>query len=95
MRPDRAEEALRLLRHELDEVALIMPMEEVLAEGLFGPDPVGPELRRRLGDILILPYLGHFIWWRESGRLQNYFHRHHGGLSPQELITVVGATDRL
>ena len=42
-----------------------------------------PELRRRLGDILILPYLGNFIWWREPGRMQNDFYGHHGGLSPR------------
>jgi type I phosphodiesterase/nucleotide pyrophosphatase len=95
VRPERREEALRLLHRELDEVALVMPMEEALAEGLFGPDLVSPELRRRLGDILILPYLGNFVWWREPGRLQNDFYGHHGGLSPQELITVVGAIDRL
>ena len=95
VRPEHASGALRLLHRELDEVALILPMEEALAEGLFGPGPIGPELRRRLGDILILPYLGSFIWWREPGRLQNDFYGHHGGLSPQELITVLGAVDAL
>jgi len=46
---------LRLLRRELADLALVMPMDEVLSEGLFGPQPIAPELRRRLGDILILP----------------------------------------
>ena len=95
LRPERVREALQLLHRELDEVALILPMQEALAEGLFGAGPISAELRRRLGDILILPYLGNFIWWREPGRLQNDFYGHHGGLSPQELITVVGAIDRL
>lgn len=95
LRPERVAEALQLLHRELDDVALILPMEEVLAEGLFGPGPISPELRRRLGDILILPYPGTFIWWREPGRLQNDFYGHHGGLSPEELITVVGAIDAL
>jgi hypothetical protein len=72
-----------------------MPMDAAIAEGLFGPLPVCPELRRRLGDILVLPYLGHFIWWRVPGLMQNDFHGHHGGLSREELITVVGAVDAL
>ena len=70
-------------------------MEEVLSEGLFGPQPVCPELRRRLGDILVLPYLGNFIWWREPGLMQNDFFGHHGGLSREELVTVVGAVEEL
>ena len=81
--PERREEVLGLLRRELDDVALVMPMEDGAGEGLFGPQPVCPELRRRLGDILILPYLGNFVWWREPGLMQNDFYGHHGGLSPR------------
>ena len=49
VRPERVAEVLGLLHRELDDVALILPMEQVLAEGLFGPGPISPELRRRLG----------------------------------------------
>jgi hypothetical protein len=52
-------------------------------------------LRRRLGDILVLPYLGRFIWWREPGRLENHFHGHHGGLTREEMTTLLGVIDRL
>lgn len=95
VRPERKPDVLALLQRELDAVALVMPMETALEEGLFGPRQVSAELRRRLGDILILPYAGHFVWWREKGRLQNDFYGHHGGLTPEELITVVGAVDAL
>ena len=78
----------------LAEEALILPMEDALRQGLFGPHAVSAELRRRLGDILLLPYLGQFIWWREPGRLENLFHGHHGGLTAEEIITVIGAIDR-
>ena len=43
----------------------------------------------------MLPYLGNFIWWREPGLMQNDFYGHHGGLSREELITVVGTIDAL
>lgn len=95
VRPERRQHALDLLHRHLDEVALIMPMDDALAAGLFGPASVSPELRRRLGDILVLPYLGHFVWWREPRRMANHFYGHHGGLSPEEVITVVGAIDSL
>jgi Type I phosphodiesterase / nucleotide pyrophosphatase len=95
VRPERSDGVLELLHRHLDEVALIMPVDEALQQGLFGPTTVCAELRRRLGDILILPYLGHFVWWREPGLMRNTFHGHHGGLTREELITVLGAVDSL
>ncbi len=53
------------------------------------------ELRRRLGDLLVLPYPGHFVWWREAGVVENRFHGHHGGLSTEELVTVAGVLNSL
>ena len=70
-------------------------MDAALEHGLFGPLQVCAELRRRLGDILILPYRGYFVWWREPGLLVNTFHGHHGGLLPEEVTTVLGAINAL
>src|SRR5262249_19711493 len=95
VRPERRAQVLALLEGALADLALVLPRQTALAEGLFGPQPIGRELRQRLGDILILPDLGRFIWWREPGRLQNNFHGHHGGLTREEVTTVLGAIDRL
>jgi hypothetical protein len=95
VRPERRAEVRALLDRHLDGIALVMDVDEALSQGLFGPATVVPELRRRLGDILILPYLGHFVWWREKGRVENTFHGHHGGLSPEEVTTVLGAVTAL
>jgi hypothetical protein len=95
IRPEHREEALRLLGRELGDTALVMTVDAALEEGLFGPQPVCEELRRRLGDILILPRLGHFVWWRERGVLVNTFNGHHGGLTAEEVITMLGAIDAL
>ncbi|HWE17300.1 MAG TPA: alkaline phosphatase family protein [Hyphomicrobiaceae bacterium] len=95
VRPQRRQWALDALRKTLGDIALVMPVDAALEEGLFGPQPVGEELRRRLGDILILPRLGHFVWWREPGVMANAFNGHHGGLTPNEVITALGAVDAL
>lgn len=95
VKPERKDDVLALLQRHLDGKALVMPMEDALALDLFGPGPVCAELLHRLGDILILPYLGHFIWWRQKGLMENTFHGHHGGLSPEEVTTVLGVIDKL
>jgi hypothetical protein len=95
VKPERRESTLRTLQQTLDGKALVLPMEEVLGHGLFGPDAVSDELRRRLGDILILPHADQFIWWRQKGIMANHFNGHHGGLAPDELITIFGAIDSL
>jgi len=95
VKPELKATAIELLRKELEDAALVMPMEAAIDGGLFGPQPVGAELRRRVGDILILPYLGRFVWWREPGVMENRFYGHHGGLTPEEAITVLGVVDIL
>jgi hypothetical protein len=95
VKPELKKTALDLLGRELEGAALVMPMEAAIAEGLFGPQSIGAELRRRLGDILVLPYLGRFVWWREPGLMENRFYGHHGGLTPEEAITVLGVVDAL
>jgi Type I phosphodiesterase / nucleotide pyrophosphatase len=79
-----------LLTVGLAGAASVMTVDAALASGLFGREAVSAELRRRLGDILVLPHLGHFVWWREPGIMDNTLHGHHGGLSAEELITVLG-----
>jgi hypothetical protein len=95
VRPERRSQALELLRQHLADMALVLPMDEALSQGLFGPTEVSSELRRRLGDILVLPTLGHFVWWHQPRLMRNHFYGHHGGLSPEELITVLGVVDAL
>jgi Type I phosphodiesterase / nucleotide pyrophosphatase len=95
VRPERRDAVLNTLQRGLDGIALVLPMDAALEQGLFGTGPIVPELRRRLGDILILSFDGYFVWWKEQGVMGNAFNGHHGGLAPNELITVLGAIDRL
>ncbi len=90
---ERRSEALALLQNGLRDIATVMTIDTAIATGLFGTDPIHPELRRRLGDILVLPRLGHFVWWHEPDLIGNSFHGHHGGLSREEMTTVLGIAD--
>ena len=95
VKPERRNDVMATLQRGLDGMALVMPMDAALAEGLFGPGPISSELRRRLGDILILPFESHFIWWQERGVMGNAFNGHHGGLAPDELISAFGVIGSL
>jgi hypothetical protein len=95
VKPERRAEAFTQLSNALNDIAHVMTVDDAVAQGLFGSNRVGEELRRRLGDILVLPYDGHFVHWREPGVLKHDFSGHHGGLAASELITVLGATEEL
>ena len=62
-------------------MAEVITVDSAIDAQLFGPGPISPEVRGRLGDVLVLPHDGHFVWWREPGVLENKFHGHHGGLA--------------
>lgn len=95
VQPERRTEVREALSELLAGVAVVMTMDQALREGLFGPEPVSDELRRRLGDILVLPQDGQFVWWREPGVLENRFNGHHGGVAGPELITAFGVSGAL
>ncbi len=95
LKPAHREDMLASLQERFGDIARIETVDNAIAAGLFGPRPVSAELRRRLGDLLILPYDGHFIFWREPGKLENRYNGHHGGLAPSELISVFVAVDSL
>jgi hypothetical protein len=95
IRPERYGNTLYRLREEFGAIAEIISVDDAIAQGLFGPSPVAGELRERLGDILVLPYDGYFIGWREAGLIENRFNGHHGGLAASELISALAVTDRL
>ncbi len=95
VKADRRDDVLGAIRERYSHIAEIMTVDEALALGLFGPDPVSGRLRPRLGDILVLPHDGKFIFWREPGVIENRFHGNHGGLAAAELVTALGVAQRL
>jgi hypothetical protein len=78
------------LRALLGDRAEVRATAELVAEGLFGPR-VGPRLAERLGDVCVLPGPDETVWWREPRRFEMRFRGHHGGLTPEEAETFVGA----
>jgi hypothetical protein len=82
------DEAQSFLASKLEGKADVVRTEMLIEEGYFGPD-VSSRLRERVGNLVILPYRYEAVWWYEKGKFEQRFYGHHGGLTPQEMETVL------
>jgi hypothetical protein len=55
------------------------------ADSMFGT--IGPRLRARLGDVVVLPAAGRQAWLRAATANERWFRGHHGGLEEAETST--------
>lgn len=88
IKDDLLEEALSFLSARLEGKADVVKTETLIAEGFFGPE-VSSRFRERAGNLIILPYRYESVWWYEKGKFEQRFYGHHGGLTPQEMETVL------
>ncbi len=61
----------------------IVPSEQVLRSGLFGPGERHPDLRHRVGDFVAIAQRDAYIWWPEK---RNHLLGRHGGLAREEML---------
>jgi len=91
VKKEYVDDALKLLRKNLKNKAATLSIKEALALNLFGNPPYNQEFLDRLGQILILPYKGNYIWWYKKGKLESKHYGHHGGLTKEEMMTVIAS----
>jgi predicted AlkP superfamily pyrophosphatase or phosphodiesterase len=82
------EEAQAFLAPRLEGKADVVPVESLIADGYFGEE-ISSRFRERVGNLVILPYRYESVWWYEKDRFEQRFYGHHGGLTPQEMETVL------
>lgn len=85
--PEKIEIALSLLRKHLEGIAGVYPTSELIQQGFFGSKPCSEVFLKRVGNIVILPYANHSVWWYEKERFDQKFNAMHGGLTRQEVET--------
>ena len=88
IRDDMLDEARSFLTARLESKADVVKTEYLIESGYFGPE-VSSRLRERVGNLVILPYRYESVWWYEKGKFEQRFYGHHGGLTPQEMETVL------
>jgi predicted AlkP superfamily pyrophosphatase or phosphodiesterase len=82
------EEAQAFLAPKLEGNADLVRTETLIESGYFGPE-VSSRLRERVGNLVILPYRYESVWWYEKGKFEQRFYGHHGGLTPEEMETIL------
>ncbi len=87
--PDQLAAAQAMLTEHLAGRAEVWPVAELIAQGFFGPPPLAPVFLGRVGNLVILPYAGESVWWKGDGRFKQAFYGAHGGLTPEEMETVL------
>ncbi len=77
------------LRDRLDGRAAVQRTADLVAAGVFGPDPLDDRLISRVGNLVVLPFAGESVFWAgDGGAFKHSFRGHHGGLTRQEMETV-------
>ena len=85
VKDDLLDEALPFFSERLAGRAEVHPVQQLIAQGFFGPAPVSQALLDRVGNLVILPYEYQSVWWYEKGKFEQRFYGHHGGLTRQEM----------
>lgn len=82
------DDAQSFLATRLEGKADVVKIESLIADGYFGEE-VSNRFRERAGNLVILPYRYESVWWYEKDKFEQRFYGHHGGLTPQEMETVL------
>lgn len=85
---DSLDEAQAFLATRLDGRADVVKTEYLITDGYFGTE-ISSRFRERVGNLVILPYRYESVWWYEKDKFEQRFYGHHGGLTPQEMETIL------
>jgi len=88
IKDEMLDEAQFFLTPRLEGRADIVKTESLISEGYFG-EKISSEFRGRVGNLVILPYEYESVWWYEKDKFEMKFRGHHGGLTPQEMETIL------
>ncbi len=88
IKDDLLDEAQSFLATRLEGRADVVKTEALISEGFFGPE-ISSRFRERVGNLVILPYQYESVWWYEKDKFEMKFRGHHGGLTPQEMKTIL------
>jgi predicted AlkP superfamily pyrophosphatase or phosphodiesterase len=88
IKDDMLAEAQSFLETRLAGKADVVKTEDLIRAGYFGAE-VSSRFRERAGNLVVLSYRYESVWWYEKGKFEMPYYGHHGGLTPQEMETIL------
>ena len=90
--PEHLERVQARLAADLQGRAEVYRAAELEEAGMFGPGEASTGFREHMGNLLVLPYADESVYWAgETGRPEFKFRGQHGGLTREEMETVLVA----
>lgn len=90
VRDDAVDGVISFLSDKLAGKARVVRSQEEADSGLFGIGKEHPQFRKRIGNVLVLPYEEYAVWYQYPGHEKSKHRGMHGGLSREEMLTVLG-----
>ena len=85
---DMLDEAQSFLARRLEGKADVIKTDSLIGDGYFGSE-ISSRFRERVGNLVILSYRYESVWWYEKDKYDQKYYGHHGGLTPQEMETIL------
>jgi predicted AlkP superfamily pyrophosphatase or phosphodiesterase len=91
IRDEHLHEAHHALTQHLEGRADVFLVEDLIRQGFFGTTTPSVTFRGRVGNLVILPYQNESVWWHHQGASGMRLRGLHGGLSADEMETILYA----
>lgn len=88
IKDDMLDEAQSFLAKRLEGKADVVKTDTLIADGYFGNE-ISSRFRERVANLVILSYRYESVWWYEKNKFDQKYYGHHGGLTPQEMETIL------
>jgi len=85
IQPKWLNEASKILEDSLRNIAEVHRSIDLLEQGFFGNGKPSDEFKKIIGDLVVLPYSGHSVWWYQNEKYLKKAKGQHGGLSRFEM----------
>jgi len=90
IQPEKIKETMVFLQQRLADKAEVMTVRDAFGANLFGIGNPIERFKRRIGNVLVLPYKDYGIWWEHVPEKPFKLLGHHGGLSEEEMMIPFG-----
>lgn len=88
IKDDMLDEAQSFLARRLEGKADVVKTDALITDGYFGNE-ISSRFRERVANLVVLSYRYESVWWYEKDKYDQKYYGHHGGLTPQEMETIL------